>query len=431
MKKFYKLEDIADFENINNYFAAVGTPTFSVDAQQINLWSESQFESIFDENTEKSFYCKETNDPWGAFKIKYTQWLGRNNSFIANELSALLSKYNPIYNYDRHEVTSGSDTELQTPDEWKDTKVITPNNWKSTTTQTPTNWKSTETQKPTNWQDQNVKSFTNYHETETQTPTNWVEETEKSFDQYHETETQTPTNWEQTVTQTPTQWEKTSTDSFTNYNETETERPTNWEKTTQTQGASGSNSEATQNQIIPFDGSDFANVSKSVTQRDQNVKETQSGTFAHEKTISGTKTNTETQTGTYQTTTEQDGSFETDRTKTGTETDTKTQSGTYETDRTKTGTETDTRTQSGTYETETEQTGTYQTETAETGTKTETSEKSGTFENKTTYGKKLDISGNIGVLSTEDMIKQVIELYDTDFIKRWIVRFIDSVCVYV
>ena len=389
MKKFYKLEDIANFENINNYFAAVGTPTFSVDAQQINLWSESQFESIFEENTEKSFYCKETNDPWGAFKIKYTQWLGRNNSFIANELSALLSKYNPIYNYDRHEVSSGSDTELQTPDEWKDTKVITPDNWKSTTTQTPTNWKSTETQTPTNWQDQNVKSFTDYHETETQTPT----------------------NWEQTVTQTPTQWQKTSTDSFTNYNETETERPTNWEKTTQTQGASGSNSEATQNQIIPYDGSDFANVSKSVTQRDQNVKETQSGTFAHEKTISGTKTNTETQAGTYQTTTEQDGTFETDRTKTGTETDT--------------------RTQSGTYKTETEQTGTYKTETAETGTKTETSEKSGTFESKTTYGKKLDISGNIGVLSTEDMIKQVIELYDTDFIKRWIVRFIDSVCVYV
>ena len=389
MKKFYKLEDIANFENINNYFAAVGTPTFSVDAQQINLWSESQFESIFEENTEKSFYCKETNDPWGAFKIKYTQWLGRNNSFIANELSALLSKYNPIYNYDRHEVSSGSDTELQTPDEWKDTKVITPDNWKSTTTQTPTNWKSTETQTPTNWQDQNVKSFTDYHETETQTPT----------------------NWEQTVTQTPTQWQKTSTDSYTNYNETETERPTNWEKTTQTQGASGSNSEATQNQIIPYDGSDFANVSKSVTQRDQNVKETQSGTFAHEKTISGTKTNTETQAGTYQTTTEQDGTFETDRTKTGTETDT--------------------RTQSGTYKTETEQTGTYKTETAETGTKTETSEKSGTFESKTTYGKKLDISGNIGVLSTEDMIRQVIELYDTDFIKRWIVRFIDSVCVYV
>lgn len=430
MKKFYKLEDIADFENINNYFAAVGTPTFTVDAQQINLWSESQFESIFEENTEKSFYCKETNDPWGAFKIKYTQWLGRNNSFIANELSALLSKYNPIYNYDRHEVSSGSDTELQTPDEWKDTKVITPD-LKSTTTQTPTSWKSTETQTPTNWQDQNIKSFTDYHETETQTPTDWVEETEKSFDQYHETETQAPTNWEQTVTQIPTQWQKTSTDSYTNYNETETERPANWEKTTQTQGGSGANSEATQNQIIPFDGDDFANVSKSITLRDQNVKETQSGTFAHEKTISGTKTNTETQAGTYQTITEQDGTFETDRTKTGTETDTKTQSGTYETDRIKTGTETDTRTQTGTYKTETEQSGTYKTETAETGTKTETSEKSGTFESKTTYGKKLDISGNIGVLSTEDMIRQVIELYDTDFIKRWVVRFIDSVCVYV
>ena len=43
MKKFYKLEDIANFENINNHFAAVGTPTFSVDAQEINLWNESQF----------------------------------------------------------------------------------------------------------------------------------------------------------------------------------------------------------------------------------------------------------------------------------------------------------------------------------------------------------------------------------------------------
>lgn len=409
-KKFYKLEDIANFTGINNYFAATGTPTFVENATQISLWTESNFEDIFDKQCGKSLYIKETADPWGAFKNKYTQWLARNNNFIANELYALLSKYNPIYNYDRHEVYSGSDTALKTPTDWVQTKTETPDNWKETTTQTPTNWKSTETQTPTNWKS-----------TETQTPTNWQEETTKEFDQYHETETQTPTNWEKTETQTPTAWTNTKTDSYTNYTETDTQTPTSWTKTTQTAGASGSNGESTQNQIIPFNGSDFANVSKATTQRAQNVTETQAGTYQDQKTITGTKANTEVQSGTFQTVTAQDGTFETDRTKTGTETDTKTQSGTYETE----------TQQTGTYQTETQQTGTYQTETSTTGSRTETIEQEGTFEDKTTYGKKVDITGNIGVVSTIDMINQVLSLYDTDFVERWITRFIDSCCVYV
>ena len=451
-KKFYKLEDISNFTGINNFFAATGTPTFVENATQISLWTEDNFEDIFDKQSGKSLYVKETADPWGAFKNKYTQWLARNSSFIANELYALLSKYNPIYNYDRHEVYSGSDTALktptdwvqtktETPDNWKETTTQTPTNWKSTETQTPTNWKSTETQTPTNWEEETVKSFDQYHETETQTPTDWEEETVKSFDQYHETETQTPTNWEKTDTQTPTQWTNTKTDAYTNYTETDTQTPTNWVKTTQTAGASGSNGESTQNQIIPYNGDDFANVSKTTTQRSQNVTETQGGTYQDQKTITGSKSLTETQSGTYQVTSEQSGTYETDRTKTGTETDTKTQSGTYETDRTKTGTETDTKTQSGTYETETEQSGTYQTETQQTGTyqteisttgsRTETIEQEGTFEDKTTYGKKVDITGNIGVVSTVDMINQILALYDTDFVDRWITRFIDSCCAYV
>ena len=430
MKKFYKLDDIANFDNINNFFAASAAPTYKQNAANITLWSETQFEDVFEQQSGKSFYAKETADPWGAFKNKYTQWLSRNGSFIANELGALLEKYNPIYNYDRHEAYSGSDTSLKTPDDWTTTKTETPDDWKETTTQTPTNWTKTDTQTPTNWKT-----------TETQTPTDWQEETTKSFDQYHETETQTPTNWEKTDTQTPTQWTNTKTDSYTGYTETDTQTPTNWVKTTQTAGASGANGESTQNQIIPFNGSDFANVSKATTQRSQNVTETQGGTYQDQKTITGSKALTETQSGTYQVTSEQTGTYETDRTKTGTETDTKTQSGTYETDRTKTGTETDTKVTSGTYQTETEQsgtfqnqsvqTGTYTTETATTGSRTETIEQTGTLEDKTTYGKKLDVEGNIGVTTTAEMITQIINLYDTDFIARWVTRFIDTYCAYV
>jgi len=388
-KVFYKLEDIEDFDGIQNFFAGQGTPTYKENAAPITLWNEEQFEDVFEKQSGKSLFVKETDDPWGAFKNKYTQWMRRNSGFIANQLAALLEKYNPIYNYDRHEVYSGSDTQLKTPDGWKTTKIETPTGWKETVTQTPTGWKETETQTPTGWQEQNTKTY----------------------EQYHETETQTPTNWEKTETQTPTQWQKSNTDSFTDYHETDTQKPTNWEKTTQTEGGSSANGEATQNQIIPFDGSDFANVSKSTTQRQQNIKETQGGTYETDKTITGTKSHTETQSGTYQTVTAQDG--------------------TYETDRTKTGTETDTRTQSGTFKTETEHTGTFKTETEHTGTRSETEEQTGTLEDKTTYGKMVNIEGNIGVTTTAEMIKQVLELYDVDFIDRWITKFIDSCCVYV
>ena len=376
-KVFYKLEDIEDFDNIQNFFAGQGTPTYKENAAPIDLWTEAQFEDVFEKQSGKSLFVKETSNPWGAFKNKYTQWMSRNSSFIANELSVLLEKFNPIYNYDRHEVYSGADTQLKTPDGWITTKTETPDNWKETTTQTPNNWK--------------------------------------------ETSTQTPTNWKSTETQTPTNWQEQNTKAFTNYHETETQTPTNWEKTTQTQGASGSNAEATENQIIPYNGTDFANTSKSTTQRQQNVKETQGGTYETDKTITGTKSHTEAQAGTYQTTTGQAGTYETDKTKTGTETDTKTQSGTY-----KTETE-----QTGSFQNETQQTGTYTTETATTGTRSETTEQEGTFEDKTTYGKKLDVTGNIGVVSALDLIQQAIQLYDADFIDRWITKFIDSCCVYV
>ena len=431
-KQWYKLADFADFSNINNFFAAEGTPTFENNMQSIQLWSENQFEDVFDMNSEKSIYVAVTNDPWGSFKNKYTQWLNRNKNFIADELDALLRKYNPIYNYDRHEVYGGSDTVTKTPTNWVQTKTETPDNWKETVTQTPTGWKQTETQTPTGWKQTETQTPTNWKETETQTPTNWQKQNTETYTNYHETETQTPTNWEKTETQTPTQWQKTNTESFTNYNETETQTPTNWVKTNQTAGNSPAlNASASIEAVIPFNGSDFANVSKSSEQHSKMETETQAGTYETSKSITGTKTDTETQSGTYQTVTEQDGTYETDKTVTGTKTDTETTSGTYQTETSHTGTFQTETSHTGTYQTETSHTGTYTTETATTGSRSETVEQEGTLEDETVYGKTVDIEGNIGVLSSSDMIGQIIRLYDNDFVSRWINRFFDYYCCYV
>ena len=364
--KFYKLEEIADFENINNYFAATGTPTLIVNASAISLWDEADFEAIFDDQCDKSIYLKETNDPWGGFKNKWTQWLNRNKSFIANELYTLTSKYNPIHNYDKHEVHSGDDTLTKTPDEWVTTKMEEPDNWKKTVTQ-----------KPTNWQEQNVKSYTNFHDTETEMPT----------------------NWEKTTTQTPTQWQETDTESYTNYSETDTQTPTGWKK--EFKGTDSQNTVGQRNKVVPFNGTDLALVSGSDTQENTNRSEEQLGTFETEKTKTGSITNTKAFTGTYQTTEEQAGTYARDRTKTGTETDTKST------------------------------TGTFATEETEEGKKIETVEQGGTFEEKTDYGHIIDVSGNIGVTTTATMIREVLDLYDADFIKRWIMRFFHEYCVYV
>lgn len=370
MKKWYRLNEIADFENINNFFKATGTPTLEANLQAIDLWSEDDFEALFDDQSEKSIYLTESVAPWQGFKNKYTQWLNRNKNFIANELYTLLKKFNPIYNYDKHEVHSGDDTTTKTPEEWIQTR-----------TETPDDWKRTETQTPTNWQKENTKSYTNYHETETETPT----------------------NWENTRTETPTNWQKQIDHSVSNgYKETESQKPTSWKKETQTEGTPETNNNtATRNQIIPFNGSDFANVSQSITVESKKVSETQSGTFDVERTQTGTKTDTETQTGTYQVTEEQAGTYERDRTKTGTETDTETQSGTYTV------------------------------ETTEEGSKVETIEQAGTMEDKTEYGHIIDVTGNIGVTTTAQMIAEVLNLYDTDFVKRWLMRFFNEYCYYV
>lgn len=385
-KTWYKLEDIEDFDHTgSHYFDASFAPSLVENAADVELWDTSDFKDIFEMQSEKSILLKETDDPWGSFLNKYNQWLARNGVLIANEAYTLFMKYNPIHNYDRHEEYTGSDTVTKTPTDWKETKTEEPNNWKETTTQTPNNWIKTD-----------ERSYTNYHETETETPTNWEKST-----------TQTPTNWEKTTTQTPTAWETTDTDSFDNYAETDTQTPTGWKK--ETKSADFLNPSIDVNKVVPFDSDTLTAVS--ATQKMINEIEEQKGTMQNEKTITGSKTHTSEQTGTYQTTEEQAGTYVTSEEQTGT----------YERDKTKTGKETFTE----------QQAGTYTTERAESGSRSVTTEQAGTFEDETAYGKVVDIYGNIGTLTTGAMIKETVELYDTDFVARWLNRFFNTYCAYV
>lgn len=325
-KKWYMLDDIADFDGINNFFKATGTPTLNEDAESIDLWSEADFEEIFERQSFKSIFIKETNDPWTKFKSIYTSWLDRNKNFIANEIYTLLSKYNPIHNYDRNEIYSGSDVTTKTPDNWKSEKIEAPDNWKRT---------------------------------ETQKPTEWTVERTHAFNDYVETNTETPTDWQKKIT----------------------DEPDNWKKTTETEGSNTSNQNISTNSVIPFNGDSFQDINKSVTQETKKIGETQAGK--------------------YEVTEEQTGTYTRESEKSGSETITDVTSGQYAT------------------------------EITETGRKIETTEQSGTFEDLTEYGKQIHISGNIGVTTTAQMIKEVLNLYDADFVERWLMRFFNAYCFYV
>ena len=285
MKKWYKLDDIADFTNANNFFKLSATPTFDALATPIDIWTETDFEEVFEQQSEKSIYLKESEDAWAGFKSKYSAWIDRNKRFIADELAALFSKYNPIHNYNKHEEHSGDDTTTKTPDDWK-----------KTVTETPDEFKRTETHKASQ-----------------------------------------------------------------DYKLIDTQKPEEWEKTFETIGTDNDNKTATENKIIPFNGSSFANVNRSETVSSLRNKETQDGTFATEHTQQGERS----------------------------------------------------------------------IEVTEEGSRVTTEEQAGTFEDKTEYGHIIDISGNVGVTTTATMIREILALYDVDFVERWITRFFNKYCAYV
>lgn len=326
--KFYKLEEIADFTGINNYFQPTVKPSAYAEAIQPEFtpWTEADFEEYFEKVNEKSLYIAETADPWGKFKQLYTNWMARNGAMIGNQIYALMKKYNPLENYNRLEQHSGTDTNVKTPKNWQTVKKEDPGTFKETVKQTPTNWETSEIQTPTNWQATDTKSFTNRKDVDTQ-------------------------------------------------------RPDQWKKTTKQLNDNHQNESSTVHGVVPFNGTDFLDASRDVTATKSDITEEQTGTFENSKEYQGSETNTHSQAGTYQTTTSQSGTFET--------------------------------------------------VTSATGTRSETTEQSGTMTDEMKHGHKIETSGNIGVLSSQDMIRQTIELYDVDFAERWLKRFFDSCCVYV
>ena len=303
---------------------------------------------------------------YSMYKNKWTRLWELNNA-----------EYNPLENYSMIETHSGSDTKVDTPTNWKETvdhKVSL-------------DYKEVESQKPTNWKETvDHKVSQDYKEVESQKPTNWTETTEHSVSQdYKESDTQVPTNWEKEIEHSVS----------LDYKEEDTQKPTNWKKTVQTEGTPEvNNNTATVNDVIPFNGTDFAHTTKSTTVEAHKTSEEQAGTYATEHTQTGTKSDTETQSGT----------FATEHTQTGKKTEEVTQSGTFDTEHTQTGTKTEERSQSGTYDTERTQT----------GTRTDETTQSGTFESETTYDTELRRSGNIGVTTSQQMAQSEIELW------RWL-----------
>ena len=183
---------------------------------------------------------------------------------------------------------------------------------------------------------------------------------------WKKTETQTPNQWTSTETQTPTDWKETKTDTPTDWKETETQTPTNWTETTE--GLQADNVADAENSVYAFNSSDPVKISESEA-----------------KTSSKSEVE---RTGTYET--------ETERT--------------------------------GTYETEVERTGTFETATSQTGTFETTSEQTGTYESKTEYDTELTRSGNIGVTTSVQMLRDHADFWSTwNFFETVVFKNVSSV----
>lgn len=262
--------------------------------------------------------------------------------FEAREL-----EYDPLVNYDRHEVHSGSDKDVKTPD-----------GWKTTTTETP---------------DQNYKV------TDLQKPNDWTTATKDSVsDGYKEVDTQKPTDWKTTNTETPDDdYKKTTTTVI------DSENPTK----THTVSLEADNGALTTNSRKAFNSDSFVETDKVDSKAKQDTTVTQTG-----KNIVDVE-----QTGGITTESEQSGTYSTEHT------------------------------QEGYKQTEVLQTGTFATEHTQTGGITTAAEQSGTLEDKTTYGHIIDVKGNIGVTTSQQMLQSEIDIWSRWDIWKQIYEDIDKV----
>lgn len=186
----------------------------------------------------------------------------------------------------------------------------------------------------------------------------------------NDTRLETPTNWKETTTekpgangysetetQTPTNWIESRKETVGNdgYTETETQTPTNWEKTIESDKADNDVEGTTS--LYAFNSSDPVPISKSDTQTDSKSKETQTGTYETKREISGEK------------------------------------------------------------DVDIERTGTYETKREIEGEKITETGRTGTYEDKTTYNSTLKRTGNIGTVTSQDMIEQERSLYLWNFFR--------------
>lgn len=68
-----------------------------------------------------------------------------NNKRWAKLYDTMSFQYNPINNVNITEKKTGTETGLETPNNWVETETKSPIDWKTTETQTPTDWKETNT----------------------------------------------------------------------------------------------------------------------------------------------------------------------------------------------------------------------------------------------------------------------------------------------
>ena len=184
----------------------------------------------------------------------------------------------------------------------------------------------------------------------------------------NDTKLETPTNWKETrtekpgvngysetETQTPTNWKESRTETVGNdgYSETETQTPTNWTKTTERDRLY--NDTNTSTGLYAFNSASEVPISESDVTTDSKTEETQSGTFETKREIEGEKI------------------------------------------------------------TDIKRTGTFETKREIEGEKITETWRTGTYEDKTTYNSTLKRAGNIGVTTSQQMIKSEIELWKWNY----------------
>ena len=371
MKKLYKIEE---------FFPAAGDDRFKVEFADgfilVKVVTTAAFaEAARYDYGERSLLCFPDDDPLEVLYNRFYNWREQRLSDISKEFLALRTNYKPLENYNSIETKTGTETGLKTPSEWKETKDF----------KVSQDYKETDTQRPTNWTETIDHTVSNdYKETESQKPTNWTETIDHTVsNDYKETESQKPSNWKETTDHKVSE----------GYKESDTEKPSNWKEQKQITGTdpATANTSTSTNSVIPFNATDFVDVSKTTNANAFNETTERSGTYEHEHTQTGTKT------------------------------EERTQSGTLDTEHTQTGKKTDERTQSGTFATEPTQSGTRTEETAQTGT----------FEDKMTYNTTINKSGNIGVTTSQQMLQSEIDLRSVNYARKLITEFFDFTTIYV